>query len=131
MYIDTHCHLSIEDYDDIDYVINENRKALVDKIIISGCTRDTIEESIDISKKYLDVYVTIGFHPSEADIVSEDDYEYIKKSLLNDKIVGIGETTAQQIEESSKKKRKGFFGNQALTVSSKIQKILQDNTKQY
>lgn len=91
MYIDTHCHLSIEDYDDIDYVINENRKALVDKIIISGCTRDTIEESIDISKKYSDVYVSIGFHPSEADIVSEDDYEYIKKSLLNDKIVGIGE----------------------------------------
>lgn len=41
-------------------------------------------------------------------------------------IVGIGETTAQQIEESSKKKRKGFFGNQALTVSSKVQKILQD-----
>ena len=41
-------------------------------------------------------------------------------------IVGIGETTAHQIEESSKKKRKGFFGNQALTVSSKVQKILQD-----
>ena len=41
-------------------------------------------------------------------------------------IVGIGETTAQQIEESSKRKRKGFFGNQILTVSSKIQKILQD-----
>lgn len=41
-------------------------------------------------------------------------------------IVGVGETTAVQIEESSKRKRMGFFGNQALQVSTKIQKILQD-----
>ena len=26
MYIDTHCHLSLEDYDDIDLVIKENRE---------------------------------------------------------------------------------------------------------
>ena len=41
-------------------------------------------------------------------------------------IVGIGETTAVQIEESGKKKRMGFFGTQALQVSSKTQKVLQD-----
>ena len=91
MYIDTHCHLSIEDYDDIDYIINENRKALVDKIIISGCTRKTIEEAVKISKKYFDVYVTIGFHPSEADIIIEEDIEYLKSLLSNNKVVGIGE----------------------------------------
>ena len=34
MYIDTHCHLSKEDYDDIDSVIKENREAGIDKIII-------------------------------------------------------------------------------------------------
>ena len=32
MFIDTHCHLSIEDYDDIDEVINDNRKAGIEKI---------------------------------------------------------------------------------------------------
>ena len=26
MLIDTHCHLSVEDYDDIDLVIKENRE---------------------------------------------------------------------------------------------------------
>ena len=52
MYIDTHCHLSIEDYDDIDKVIEENRKAGIDKIIISGCTRDTIIESLELISKY-------------------------------------------------------------------------------
>ena len=41
-------------------------------------------------------------------------------------IVGIGETSAIQIEESGKKKRRGFFGNQVLSVPPKVQKILQD-----
>lgn len=41
-------------------------------------------------------------------------------------IVGIGDTTAKQIEDSGKRKRVGFFGNQALSVSTKTQKILQD-----
>ena len=43
MLIDTHCHLSIEDYDDIDLVIKENRAAKVEKIIISGCTKESIK----------------------------------------------------------------------------------------
>ena len=34
MYIDTHCHLSREDYDDIDKVIEENKNANIDKIVV-------------------------------------------------------------------------------------------------
>ena len=39
MFIDTHCHLSSSDYDDIDLVINENRKAGMEKIIVSACDK--------------------------------------------------------------------------------------------
>ena len=71
MFIDTHCHLSKEDYDDIDLVIKENKDAGMDKMIISGCTKDSIIESLDIISKYKDIYATIGFHPSEASITNE------------------------------------------------------------
>ncbi len=92
MFIDTHCHLSSEDYDDIDLVIKENREALIEKIIISGCTRESIIESVDLSKKYSDVYVTIGYHPSEASITSNDDLKLLEEMISkNDKVVGIGE----------------------------------------
>ena len=91
MFIDTHCHLSIEDYDDIDEVINSNRAAGIDKIIISGCTKDTIIESIELSKKYSDIYLTIGYHPSEADDISMEDLMLFEKQLLEDKVVGVGE----------------------------------------
>ena len=91
MFIDTHCHLSLEDYDDIDTVIKENKEAGIDKIIISGCTKDSIIESIELSKKYKDVYLTIGYHPSEADDISMEDLMLLEKQLLEDKVVGIGE----------------------------------------
>ena len=91
MYIDTHCHLSVEDYDDIEQVIMDNREASIGKIIISGCTRDTILESLEISKKYDDVFVTIGYHPSEAMITIDQDLLLLEEQLKNSKVVGIGE----------------------------------------
>ena len=91
MYIDTHCHLSLEDYDDIDLVIKENRENGIDKIIISGYSRDTINESLDLIDKYFDVYATIGYHPSEADITTDEDLSLLEEQIQNKKVVGIGE----------------------------------------
>ena len=90
MFIDTHCHLSVEDYDNIDEIIDNNRTAGIEKIIISGCTKDSIIESLELSKKYSDVYLTIGYHPSEAGSVSNEDLLYLEANINNSKIVGIG-----------------------------------------
>ena len=91
MYIDTHCHLSLEDYDDIDLVIKENREHDISKIIISGYSRDTIKETLDLIDKYPDVYATIGYHPSEADITNESDLIVLEEQIQREKVVGIGE----------------------------------------
>ena len=91
MYIDTHCHLSREDYDDIDKVIEENKNANIDKIVVSGCSRESIEEVMDLKDRYDMVYVTIGYHPEYADTVSQSDLDYLKSLLGEKKIIGIGE----------------------------------------
>ena len=91
MFIDTHCHLSVEDYDNIDEIIYENRKANIEKIIISGCTKESIIESIELSNEYDDVYLTIGYHPSEASIITDSDIDLFEDQLKSNKIVGIGE----------------------------------------
>lgn len=91
MFIDTHCHLSNEDYDDIDLVIKENRENLIDKIIISGCTRETIIESLELAKKYDDIFVTIGYHPSEVSITTDEDLKLLEEQIQYKKVVGIGE----------------------------------------
>ena len=92
MYIDTHCHLSKEDYDDIDLVIKENRENGISKIIISGCTKESIIESLKLADKYEDVYLTIGYHPSEVNEIKAEDIDLLEKQIKsNSKVVGIGE----------------------------------------
>ena len=91
MFIDTHCHLSREDYDDIDKVIKEDIEAGVDKIVVSGCSRESIDEVMKLRDKYDIVYVTIGYHPEYADSVREKDLDYLKRLLSEKKVVGIGE----------------------------------------
>ena len=92
MLIDTHCHLSREDYDDIDLVVNENRENGVGKIIVSACTKESILECLEYIKKYDDVYLTIGFHPSETDTYTNEEIKFLRDTVKNNKkIVGIGE----------------------------------------
>ena len=91
MFIDTHTHLSLEDYDDIDLVIKENRDNNISKIIISGCTRDSIIESLKYIDKYDDVFATIGYHPSEVDDCNDDDLILLDEQLKHKKVVGVGE----------------------------------------
>ena len=91
MFIDTHTHLSLEDYDDIDLVIKENRDNNISKIIISGCTRYSIIESLKYIDKYDDVFATIGYHPSEVDDCNDDDLILLEEQLKHKKVVGVGE----------------------------------------
>lgn len=92
MYIDTHCHLSRDDYENIDNVILENRKNGVSKIIVSGCTEDSIMESIELAKKYEDIYLTLGYHPSEAMVATDFLLQQLEGHICNNsKVVGIGE----------------------------------------
>lgn len=88
MYIDTHCHILKEEYDNIDEIID----ALDDVIaIISGYNTLTNKEVIESTNKYKNLYGTIGIHPSEVDNLIEDDFKLIEENLINKKIVGIGE----------------------------------------
>lgn len=92
MYIDTHCHLQSKYYENIDAVIKDNRKAGIDKIIVSGCEICEIKEVIEYAKKYDDVYLTLGFHPEYADSINDIDISWLKEVVKNNnKVIGIGE----------------------------------------
>lgn len=92
MFIDTHCHISKEYYEDIDNLINECNDNNVKTLIISGCDKKSIIEGLEIINKYPNIYMTIGFHPSEANITTEEDLLWLEKILTTTKkIIGIGE----------------------------------------
>lgn len=91
MFIDTHCHLSSSDYDDIDLVINENRKAGMEKKIVSACDKKDFKEAFLLSEKYKDVFLTIGYHPEYVDDIVPADIAELDVLLKKEKVVGVGE----------------------------------------
>lgn len=91
MYIDTHCHLSKGDYTDIDQVIKESVLAGVSPIIVSFCNKENMKEAKELSTKYKEVYITLGYHPEEAEKIKKEDILSLEEQLKESKVVGIGE----------------------------------------
>lgn len=118
MLIDTHCHISIEDYDDIDKIINDDFK-VVDKIIISGCSKSSIYESLEIADKYDNIYVTIGYHPDQVDNVSVEDLEELEELLKNKHVVGIGEIGLDYHYDKSSRDRQIVLFEKQLEIAER------------
>lgn len=88
MMIDTHCHLDIEDYPDLDVVIKKMENNI---IIVSGANNNGNRQVIDLCNKYVNIYGTIGIHPEEIDDNITEYLKFIEDNISNPKIVGIGE----------------------------------------
>lgn len=86
---ETHAHLDFEDFNkDRDQVIKNALKAGVEKIINVGTDEATSLHSIEMAKKYPQIYAAVGYHPSTVEHFDEKIvYDYAKK----DKVVAIGE----------------------------------------
>ena len=61
MYIDTHCHVFSEYYDDIEEIVRKCKENNVTKIIVSGCDMKSNTEVLELVNKYDIIYGTIGF----------------------------------------------------------------------
>lgn len=120
MLIDTHCHLSCDDYNNLDDIINE-----FDGIMIaSGCDLKTNKEVIELVNKYDNVYGTLGIHPEEIENFKESDLKFIEDNLNNKKIVGIGEIGLDYYwVKDNKEQQKELFIKQ-LDIAKKYNKAV-------
>ena len=84
--VDTHCHIFISDYPDVDDVI----KKMGDNIIIvSGVDDDSNREVLELCSRYDNVYGTLGIHPESADDIY--DLDFVRNHINDFHIVGVGE----------------------------------------
>lgn len=107
MLIDTHCHLEKKDYPNLEEIIDHMNS----NIMIASS--DRLESSIEVdelSKKYDNIYGTIGFHPNELDNFNEKTFKKLEELLQNKKIVGIGEIGLDyHYDDYDKEKQKEAF----------------------
>ena len=124
MYIDTHCHVLHDYYDNIDEIINKCKNNGVSKIVISGCDIETNKEVLELVNKYDIIYGTIGFHPTELNDFREDYFDFLEKNIMNKKIVGIGEIGLDyHYEDTDKNKQINVFTRQ-LEIAEKYNKTI-------
>jgi len=93
MFIDTHVHLNADQYEeDLQEVIDRALEAKVERMVVIGFDRKTIERTMQLIEQYDFVYGVIGWHPVDAIDCTQQDLEWIEQLASHPKIVGIGET---------------------------------------
>lgn len=85
--IDTHCHLSYNDYDNLNEILKEMKDNNI-SAIVNGVDLESNEEAIRLSSND-NLYAAIGFHPENINNILNNYIEYIENNI--DKIVAIGE----------------------------------------
>ena len=122
MFIDTHCHVFSEYYDNIDEVVNQCKKNNVNRIIVNGCDINSNKEVLELVNKYDVIYGAIGFHPTELDDFKDEYFEFLENNISNPKIVAIGEIVLDYYyDNTDKDKQKEIFKRQ-LDIANKYNK---------
>ena len=92
MLFDSHCHLNDENiYPRIEEVINDANKTGVRKFLVVGYDLRSSFLAVKIANKYEGCYAAIGFHPTEIEGVSEEEYQETMALVDDPKVVAIGE----------------------------------------
>ena len=118
MLIDTHCHLSKNDYNNLDEIIKKMNNNNI-YAIVNGCDEKSNEESINISKKYKNIFSAIGYHPTEVNNIHDLELNLIIKNINN--IVAIGEIGLDYYWEKDNKIKQKELLEKQLKIAEKYE----------
>ena len=93
MYIDTHTHIYLKDFDeDRKGIISECLDSGVNKLILPNIDKISIADVIKICEAYKNIcYPMVGLHPCYIKESYEDDLEYLKPIIKSINTIAIGE----------------------------------------
>lgn len=90
--IDTHCHLDMDAYSaDLEQVIRSAQNHGVRRIISVGIDLPSSQAAIAVSRRFADIFATIGIHPHEAASASAATLRQLAALSAQPKVVGFGE----------------------------------------
>ena len=112
MFIDTHCHIDSSVSGDV-YIKNAY-SANVKGLIFSFCNQDCYQAGIEFLDKYPDVFVSLGFHPEDADNITDKDLQCLDEVLVfSSRIVAVVEIGLDYYwRKDNKEKQRDLFQKQ-------------------
>ena len=92
MFIDTHAHLDSPEFkNEVSAVIGRANSVGVNRIINIGVDVDTSKRSVELSRRYPEVYASVGIHPSLSAELGLESRGYLTDLAGSSKAVAIGE----------------------------------------
>lgn len=96
MFIDSHAHLEMEQFDaDREQIIARARESGVEKIVAigSGTGPGSLDCGIQLAEKHESgfIYATIGIHPHEAKLATDADFQELERLAKRPKVIAWGE----------------------------------------
>ena len=120
--IDTHCHITRNDYDNIPFLIEKIKASGVKKIIVNGTDMESNLEVLELTKKYDIVYGALGFHPTELDNFDDNYLDWLDKNINNKKIVALWEIGLDYHYDNTDKEKEINVFKKQLEIAKKHNK---------
>jgi len=119
--IDTHCHLTFEDFArDIDGVIARSLAVGVTEWITVGTNLQENRKAIEFAERFENMYAAIGIHPHDAKTVTAQMLAELKKIAQHKKVVAIGETGLDYHYDFSPRQRQKEVFAEHLKIASEL-----------
>jgi TatD DNase family protein len=91
-WIDSHAHLTSEDYDlDRDEMIKRAKDAGIQKILLIGCGVENSRQTLSLAESDEFFDAAIGFHPEDIELMDDEAFAEMERYWTHPKIVAIGE----------------------------------------
>ena len=92
VFIDSHAHLEMSDYDhDRDEMIKRALDQGVEKIVTIGIDKKECAQAIELAATYPFIYVALGLHPHNANKSDNNLFDFIKENVGHKSVVALGE----------------------------------------
>ena len=92
MIIDTHAHYDDEAFDaDREALLASMHDGGIEKIVNVCASIDGLHDTVELMEKYPFIYGAVGVHPDDADKMTQETLDEIRRLSCMDKMVAIGE----------------------------------------
>ena len=90
MIIDTHCHVYNSEMENAEEIIKKSSENDI-CMILNGTDPQSNNEVLELSGRYENVYAALGYFPSFAGRITDEDISLLDDQLTNDKVIAVGE----------------------------------------
>lgn len=131
MFIDTHCHLDFPDFkNEVHTVIGRAIDAGVRRVINVGVDFETSKKSVDLARKYPEIFAAVGIHPHSANDLDIETKQKLLSITNHQKVVAVGEIgldyyylkRASQFSNYPTREQQIFCFEQMLDLSIELRK---------